>query len=75
MLVVCSKPIKEVFPSFNAEGVGILREVAVLEHVINVIPNCLQVDAEFAVVVNYLFSFAPIFVTLWLESVRYPKVI
>lgn len=85
MLVVCSKPIEEVLASFNAEGVGILREVTVLEHVVDVIPNsfelrfisawCLRYyvglhppftyrDAEFAIVVDHLFSLAPVLVTL-----------
>ena len=42
MLVVCSKPVKEVLASLNTEGVGILREVTVLEHVVDVIPNSFE---------------------------------
>lgn len=64
MLVVCSKPVKEVLTSLNAEGIGVLCEVAVLEHVVNVIPNDLDRYSKFAVVVHYLFSLAPILVAL-----------
>jgi len=64
MLVVCSKPVKEVLASLDSKGVGVLREVTVLEHVVNVIPNRLEVDAELTVVVNYLFSLAPVLVSL-----------
>lgn len=45
MLVVCGKLVKEVFARLNAEGVGIIREVTVLEHVVDVIPYGLQKDA------------------------------
>ena len=41
MLVVCSKLVKEVLSSFDTEGVGVLREVTVLEHVVDVIPDSL----------------------------------
>jgi len=42
VLVVCSKPLEEVLASFNAEGVGVLREVTVLEHVVDVVPNSFE---------------------------------
>jgi hypothetical protein len=42
MLVVCGKPVKEVLASFNAEGVGVLGEVTVLEHVVDVVPNSFE---------------------------------
>lgn len=64
MLVVLSKPVKEVLASLDPKGVGVLREVTVLEHVVDVVPNCLEVDAELAVVVHYLLSLAPVFVSL-----------
>ena len=71
MLVVCSKPVKEVLASFDAECVGVLREVAVLKHVVNVIPNSLQMYTKFAVVVHYLFGLAPVLIALRPESVNY----
>ena len=46
MLVVCSKPVKEVLASLNTEGVGILREVTVLEHVVDVVPNGFELDLD-----------------------------
>lgn len=64
MLVVCSKPVEEVLASFNAEGVGVLREVTVLEHVVNVVPDSFQPDAELAIVIHYLFGLAPVLVSL-----------
>lgn len=45
MLVVCGKIVKEVFASFNAESIGVLREVTVLEHVVDVIPNIFERDS------------------------------
>ena len=44
MLVVCGKLVEKVFASFNTEGVGVLREITVLEHVVDVIPDHFQVD-------------------------------
>lgn len=64
MLVVLSKPVKEVLASLDSKGVGILREVTVLEHVVNVVPNRLDRYSKFAVVVHYLLSLAPVFVSL-----------
>jgi hypothetical protein len=94
VLVVRSKPVKEVFAGFNAEGVGVLRKVTVLEHVVDIVPNSFELtfksawclrhhvgyhlsvtyrDAEFAVVVYHLFSFAPVLVSLELKSVHGSK--
>lgn len=70
MLVVRGKSIEEVLASFDTKGVGILREVAVLEHVVNVVPDRLEGNAEFAVVVHYIFGLAPVFVSLSFESVN-----
>ena len=70
MLVVCSKLVEEVLASFNAEGVGVIREVTVLEHVVDVIPDRLERDAKLAVVVYDLFSLAPVLVSLSLTLAR-----
>ena len=45
MLVVCSKLVKEVLASFNTEGIGVVRKVAILEHVVDVIPNIFERDS------------------------------
>jgi len=64
MLVVSSKLIEKTFAGFDSKGVGVVGEVTVLEHVIDVVPNRLKRDAEFTVVVHYFFSLAPVLVTL-----------
>lgn len=68
MLVVCSKLVEEVLASFNAEGVGVIREVTVLEHVVDVIPDYFQRDAKLAVVVYHLFGLTPVLVALYPKS-------
>lgn len=75
MLVVCSKPVQKVLASFDAEGVGVLREVAVLEHVVNVVPNHFHGDAKLAIVVHYLFGLAPVLVALCPELAHYSEII
>jgi hypothetical protein len=45
MLVVCSKLSKEVLASLDTEGVRIVREVTVLKHVVNVVPNYFKGNA------------------------------
>ena len=75
MLVVCSKLVKEVLASFNTEGIGVVRKVAILEHVVDVIPNIFERDSKFAVVVHYLFSLTPVLVSLHLESARVSRII
>jgi len=64
MLIACSESVKEALASFNAKSVGIIGEVTVLEHVVDVIPDGLKWDAKFAVVVYHLFGFAPVLVAL-----------
>ena len=66
--MVRSKLVKEGLAGFNAEGVGVLCEVTVLEHIVDVIPGNLEGNAKLAVVVHYLFSLAPVLVTLCSES-------
>jgi len=70
VLVVCSKSVKEVLAGFDTEGIGIVSEIAVLEHVVNVIPDRLERDAKFAVVVHDRFSLAPVLVSLSLTLAR-----
>jgi hypothetical protein len=64
VLIVGSELVKETFAGFNSEGIGIVREVTVLEHVVDVIPDRLKRNAKFAVVVHYCFSLAPVLVSL-----------
>jgi hypothetical protein len=64
MLVVRSKLIEEVLASFNTKRVGVVSEVAVLEHVIDIVPNRLERDAHLSVPVDHLFRFSPILVAL-----------
>jgi hypothetical protein len=64
MLVVCGKLVKEVLASFNAESVGVLSEITVLEHVVDVVPNGLERNTKLAVVVYHIFGLAPVLVSL-----------
>jgi hypothetical protein len=68
MLVVRSKLFEEVLASFNSKGVGVVCEVAVLEHVIDVVPNRLKRDAHLSVPVDHLFRFSPVLVALYCWS-------
>jgi hypothetical protein len=73
MLVVGSKPFEETLSGLDAEGVGILGEVTVLEHVVNVVPDRFEWNTELAVVVHHLFSLTPVLVALIRESVYFVR--
>jgi hypothetical protein len=68
MLIVRSKLVEEVLASFNSKGVGVVSEVAVLEHVIDIVPNRFERDAHLSVPVDHLFRFSPVLVTLYYWS-------
>jgi hypothetical protein len=68
MLVVCSEPIEEVLASFDTKGVGILSEVAVLEHVIDIVPDRFERNSGCPIIVDHILRFTPILVALYYWS-------
>ena len=62
MLVIGCQTIEKVFARLDSKGVWILGEVAVLEHVVDVIPNRFEGDTEFPVVVHHILGLTPVLV-------------
>ena len=68
MLVIGCQTIEKVFARLDSKGVWILGEVAVLEHVVDVIPNRFEGDTEFPVVVHHILGLTPVLVALYPKS-------
>jgi hypothetical protein len=68
MLVVRSELVEEVLASFNTKGIGVLSEVAVLEHVIDVVPNRFEGNPGRPVIIDNIFRLTPVLVTLYYWS-------
>jgi hypothetical protein len=68
MLVVGSKLVEEILASFNPKSVGVIGKVAVLEHVIDIVPNRFERYSHLSVPVDHFFRFSPVLVALYYWS-------